>query len=274
MSLTFGSGPFGPNGGGGEFSFGPLPPHVLYWEDWPRRMRALFAGETVLDSRRVKLLHETGKMPAHYVPFDDLRRDLLVPATDSAASGQQGKRWSVRVGDRLAEGCVTAPPTRPDGAEILPGYVTVAFAAMDRWFEEDDPIYAHPRDPYHRVDVRSSSRHVVVRHKEQVVAETIRPKLLFETSVPVRYYLPAADVRLDLLVKSETVSSARTRAMGSIGTYGPAPHGSRTRPGACRIRCPRVSPPPSTSASTPTRWRPRSTGSASPTDSTGGATDR
>ncbi len=213
MSLTFGNGPFGPNRGG-EFSFGPLPPHILYWEDWPRRMRALFAGETVLDSRHVKLLHETGKMPAHYVPFDALRRDVLVPSPDAAAPGQQGKRWSVRVGDRLAEGCVTASPTRADGAEILPGYVTVAFTAMDRWFEEDDPIYAHPRDPYHRVDVRSSSRHVVVRHKGQAVAETTRPKLLFETSVPVRYYVPAADVRIDLLSKSETVSECPYKGDG------------------------------------------------------------
>jgi uncharacterized protein (DUF427 family) len=215
MSLTFGNGPFGPNGGGGEFSFGPLPPHILYWEDWPRRMRALFAGETILDSRHVKLLHETEKLPAHYVPFEDLRRDLLVPSADpGAAPDQQGKRWSVRVGDQLAEGCVTSPPTRPDGAEILPGYVTVAFGAMDRWFEEDDPIYADPRDPYHRVDVRSSSRHVVVRHAGQVVAETSRPKLLFETSNPIRYYLPAADVRLDLLVKSETISECPYKGDG------------------------------------------------------------
>jgi uncharacterized protein (DUF427 family) len=85
---------------------------------------------------------------------------------------------------------------------------------MDRWFEEDDPIYAHPRDPYHRVDVRSSSRHVLVRHDGDVVADSHRPKLLFETSNPTRYYLPFADVRLDLLERSDTVSQCPYKGDG------------------------------------------------------------
>jgi len=76
---------------------------------------------------------------------------------------------------------------------------------IDRWLEEDDPIYAHPRDPYHRVDVRSSSRHVTMRHG-RVIAESRRPKLLFETRNPIRYYLPFADVRIELLQLSDTVS--------------------------------------------------------------------
>ena len=88
----------------------------------------------------------------------------------------------------------------------LDGYVTVRYYTMDRWFEEDEPIYAHPRDPYHRVDVRASSRHVVVRRDHEVVAESRRPKLLFETAVPIRYYLPFAEVRIHLLEKSDTVS--------------------------------------------------------------------
>lgn len=209
MSLTFGSGPFGR--GGGAFDFGPVPEHVRYWEPWPRRMRAMLAGETVLDSRRTMVLHETGTFPVHYFPLEDLRRDLL----EAAAEREPGVgSWSLRVGERLVERCVVASPRAADDSELLPGHVAVDFAAMDGWFEEDEPVYAHPRDPYHRVDVRSSSRHVVVRHGGLVVAESKRPKLLFETANPVRYYLPFDDVRGELLSKSDTVSECPYKGDG------------------------------------------------------------
>lgn len=92
--------------------------------------------------------------------------------------------------------------------------VVIDYAVIDRWFEEDDPIYAHPRDPYHRVDVRSASRHVTVRYGGQIIAESHRPKLLFETSNPIRYYLPFADVRIDLLQLSDTVSECPYKGDG------------------------------------------------------------
>lgn len=211
MSLTFGSGPFGP--GGGEFDFGPPPKQVRYWEPWPRRMRAMLAGETVLDSRRGSVLYETGAFPVYYFPLADVRQDLLERAVADPGAPEV-RRWHLRVGERLVENAVTASPRKPDGGELLGDYVTVDYAAMDRWFEEDDPIYAHPRDPYHRVDVRASSRHVVVRHGGQIVAESNRPKLLFETALPVRYYLPFVDVRTDLLAKSETVSECPYKGDG------------------------------------------------------------
>ncbi len=190
MSLThpFARAPFGTHRSG-RFDFDP-PEHVRYWEPWPRRMRAVLAGQTVLDSSRGILLWETG----------------------------------VRVGQRLAENCLTASPRGPDGEELLRGYVTFHQShgpqgqadprAMDEWFEEDDPIHGHPRDPYHRVDVRSSARHVIVRHNGEVVAESRRPKLVFETGNPIRYYLPLADVRIELLTKSEFVSACPYKGDG------------------------------------------------------------
>jgi uncharacterized protein (DUF427 family) len=174
-------------------------------------MRAILSGETVLDSRRGLLLWETGRFPEHYYPLDDLRQDLLVP---SAKERDARQHWSVQVGQRFVDGCVTASPRGLDGEEFLPGYVTIDFGAMDRWFEEDDPVYGHPRDPYHRVDVRSSTRHVVIRHAGSVIAESSRPKLLFETGNPIRYYLPLADVRNDLLEVSSTVSECPYKGDG------------------------------------------------------------
>ena len=80
----------------------------------------------------------------------------------------------------------------------LEGYVLVDWDSADRWLEEDEEIVGHPRDPFHRIDIRQSSRHVVVSLGDEVVADSHRPKLLFETFLPVRYYLPREDVRLDL----------------------------------------------------------------------------
>lgn len=74
---------------------------------------------------------------------------------------------------------------------------------MDAWYEEDEQVFVHARDPYHRVDVRNSSRHVRVIVEGELVAETRRPKLLFETGLPTRYYIPRDDVRSDLLEESE-----------------------------------------------------------------------
>lgn len=204
MSLTFGRGPF--SAGRGAFDV-EIPEQVGYVEDWPRRMRAVVAGQTILDSRRGKLLHRSGAFPAWLFPLEDLRHDLL-------AEIEPG-HWTVRVGDRSVVGAVTAAPDLDGAAGTqLRGMVEFDYAAADRWFEEDDPIYSHPRDPFHRVDVRSSSRHVTVRHGGQLLAESRRPKLLFETSLPVRYYLPFADVRTEVLQRSDTMSECPYKGDG------------------------------------------------------------
>lgn len=211
MSLTYGRSPFGPERG--HFDFGPVPDHVRYWEPWPRRMRAMLNGETILDSRRGVIFYETGELAVYYFPVEDVRQDLLVPS-ELESTSQEAGRWSLRVGDRFVKDCITSSPRAADGSPLLGDHVTVEYAAMDWWFEEDDSIYAHPRDPYHRVDVRSASSHMVVRHAGEVVAESDRPKLLFETSLPVRYYLPFDDIRIDLLVKSEMVSECPYKGDG------------------------------------------------------------
>lgn len=208
MSLTFGHAPFAHQRGSFDF---PVPAHVRYWEPWPRRMRAVFAGATVLDSQGGVVVHETGRLPQHFFPFEDLAQDLL-SATQMGRHGEA--RWTVRVGARTATGAVTAYRGAGEGGPPLDGYVTVDFSAMDRWFEEDEPLYGHVRDTYHRVDVRPSSRRVLVRHGGRVVAESTRPKLLFETSLPIRYYLPFADVDLGLLERSETISECPYKGDG------------------------------------------------------------
>lgn len=208
MSLTFGAGPLSKTHGQTNFF---VPERAAFAEAWGRRLRAVFGGETVFDTERAMVLHETGKLPAHRIPREDVREDLL---RATGADSDHPTSWDVVVGERVAARAVKA--YRPHGADApdLSGYLTMTFDAMDRWFDEDDPVYAHLKDAYHRVDVRSSSRHVVVRQHGQTIAESHRPALLFETGLPARYYLPFADVRLELLSLSETISECPHKGDG------------------------------------------------------------
>lgn len=212
MGLTFGTGPLS-----GEAKHLRIVDGGRGWflESWPRRMRAVLGGEIVVDTRDAKLLHESGLFPTHYFPLTDVRVDLLtevVGAEDDVRGPMQC--FDVRAGDRVAEGAATAYPEPPEGAPPLGGYVAIDFWSMDRWFEEDEPVYGHPRDPYHRVDVRASSLPVEVQLGDVVVAKSDRPRLMFETTTPIRYYLPWDDVRVDLLEKSETVSECPYKGDG------------------------------------------------------------
>ena len=207
MALTLGNGPFG-KGSTGKFNFEVTAPegHVLYLEDTEKRVRAVFNGETVTDSRRVKILHETNHLPVYYFPEDDLRHDLLERTdhtTHCPFKGDASYR-SVRVGDRVADNAVWHYETPLPSTPPITGYAAFYADAIDRWLEEDEEMLGHPHDPYHRVDVLQSSRSIKVTANGKIVAETDKPKLLFETGLPTRYYIPPEDVAVDLLTPSET----------------------------------------------------------------------
>ena len=205
MSLTLGTGPFGQQPDG-EWSDGVGRPDVVaYLERSPRRVRAVFGGETVAESRDVRLLHLSGTLPRYCFPEPDVRRELLVPVEKRRMEPLLGpvRHWSVRVGDRTAEAAAFGWPEPEPGAPPVAGLISFRFGAMDEWYEEDERIYVHPADPYHRVDLRRSTRHVVLSLDGHVLAETRRPLMLFETGLPPRYYFPVEDVRAEL-VPSET----------------------------------------------------------------------
>jgi uncharacterized protein (DUF427 family) len=181
-------------------------PQDVRVEPCPRWVRAVVGGTAVADSKAV--LTVTLGLPAYYFPLDDVRRDLLEPSERKETSSVLGERsfWHLRVGDRFVEDAAWAFSPPADGPK-LDGYVAFYWDRIDHWYEEDDEVFVHPRDPYHRVDVLSSSRHVSVIVGGDVVADSRRPRLLFETGLPTRYYLPRLDVRMDLLSPSETVTA-------------------------------------------------------------------
>jgi uncharacterized protein (DUF427 family) len=184
----------------------PSSDHPVWTEPYPRRVRAYLDGVDVVDSTRALLLLEARHLPVYYFPAQDVRTDLLEPTATATHCPHKGDAsyWSVRVGDRVARDAVWSyQDPLPDRSDIK-GYLAFYWNRMDAWFEEDDEVFVHPRDPYHRVDVLSSSRQVRVAVAGQTLAESRRPWLLFETGLPTRYYLPKADVRMDLLVPTDS----------------------------------------------------------------------
>jgi uncharacterized protein (DUF427 family) len=169
-----------------------------------RRLRAFVDGVVVADTIRAIYLFEPGHLPVYYLPKQDVNFDLLEHADRSSHCPLKGdaEYWSIIVDGRRIENAVWSYPVPLDGAPDLSAYVAFYWNKVDNWFEEDEEVFVHARDPYKRVDALRSSRHVEVRVHGETIADTTRPILLFETGLPTRYYIPKLDVRLDLLVPS------------------------------------------------------------------------
>ncbi|MCX4586304.1 DUF427 domain-containing protein [Streptomyces sp. NBC_01481] len=181
----------------------------VVWEPSERWVRATKGQNTVVDSRRAVLVWEPGRpVPLYAFPAADVRMDLL-RRTERPANPRRHAGATVFYDLVLADQTVrTAAWTYP--GEELAGYISFEWfghEVLDHWYEEDEEIFVHPRDPHSRVDTLPSTRHVQVEIEGTVVADTRTPVLLFETHLPVRCYLPREDVRLDLF----TPTSTRTR---------------------------------------------------------------
>lgn len=147
-------------------------------------------------------------IPVYYFPQEHVNLGHLHPSGRVVTGGAKGDAtyWNVGVGDRLAENAAwTFDGTKGDAAAIK-GYVAFGWSQIDRWFEEDEEVFVHARDPYHRVDVADSRRPVqgVVGGKE--LANTPRSRVLFETGLPVRYYIPPDDLMMEMMEPSRTVT--------------------------------------------------------------------
>jgi uncharacterized protein (DUF427 family) len=196
------------------------PNAYIVFEESPRRVRAFLGGAAVADSRRMMLLHESGRLPVYYFPREDVRTELFEDSERTTVDDRKGAAsyWHVRANGKLAENAALAYERPPAGAPDLSGYIAFEWDALDAWYEEDDEVFRHPRDPYHRVDVLSSSREVRVLVDGELLAETRRPRLLFETGLPTRYYIPKLDVRMELFTRSATETVCPYKGTASYWT--------------------------------------------------------
>ena len=175
-------------------------------ETGAKRVRAYLGGEVVADTTRPVLVWEVPYYPAYYFPLADVRAELLAAdgAVTHSPSRGDGRSAHHQGGEREVSGVAVRYENSP--IEELRDLIRLDWDAMDAWFEEDEQVFTHPRDPYTRVDILPSSRHVRVEVDGVTVAESTSPRLLFETGLPARYYLPKTHVRLDLLISTDTVS--------------------------------------------------------------------
>ena len=193
------------------------PGYDVHFEACQKRLRVMFNGEVVADSTDVQYLCESSHIPVYYFPLGDVRQDLLV-ATDLVTHCPfkgDAKYWTVKVGDKEAENAVwTYPTPYPETAE-LKDYVAFYWDRMDHWFEEDEEVFVHARDPKVRLDILDSTRPVRIMVAGQVVGESTRARMLFETGLPTRYYLPKEDVRTEFLQPSERHSNCPYKGTAS-----------------------------------------------------------
>jgi uncharacterized protein (DUF427 family) len=193
----------------------------------PRRIRAWLAGEVVLDTTRALYVWEHPAYPQYYVPVADVKPGVL---TDEDVLEQTTRGTiavhGVRVRDSDRPGA--ARVVRDTPIDALRDTVRFSWPALEAWFEEDEQILVHPRNPYVRVDVIRSSRAVRVESHGVVLAESFSPLMLFETGLPTRYYLDPTDVDFSWLVASDTVTSCPYK--GTTSGYWSAVVDGRTHP--------------------------------------------
>ena len=192
----------------GQFNFAPPPPgRTIYLEPTPKRIRVEVGGEVIADSRHAFLLHESGLQPVYYFPPQDVRADVLEPSDRHTHCPKKGDASYFTItagGETVKDGAWYYPKPLPE-APFLTGLIAFYFDRMGRWLEEGEEIGVHPRDPYHRIDVMATDRHIRISLEGQVLADTDRAIALFESNLPARWYIPADDVSA-ALTASDTVT--------------------------------------------------------------------
>lgn len=197
----------------------------LRHEPTAKRIRATLGERTVVDTTRAVLLWEPRRVVATWaVPAEDIAAELITAGAVDRADDRIGHRmpdvstrpvldpsipFAVHTAEGFAVDVSVGRQTLPGaGYRLLDGdlegYVALDYAAFDAWWEEDEASIGHPRDPFHRVDILRSSRRVRVELDGEVLAESNRATLLFETMLPVRCYFPREDVKVDLVPSATT----------------------------------------------------------------------
>jgi uncharacterized protein (DUF427 family) len=205
MGLSWQQGPLGCATVGRFLTPDPLPQRLLFAEPLRRRMRVKLGGEWIADTENVVLLHEPGRYPVAYFPLTEIRPDVLLSEGRMTQHHDLGETtwFSASAGDRSAEHAAWQHTALPDHAGMLQGRVALAWRAMDAFYEEDERIVGHAADAYHRIDIRRTSRHLVVKLDNRVIADTTHPVVLFESGFAPRWYVPREDIDETVLTPAQ-----------------------------------------------------------------------
>ena len=196
MGLSWQQGPLSIGAVGRFLVPEPLPKRLLYVEPLRRRMRVRFGGNWIADSENVLLLFEPGHYPMAYFLEADIFSNTLERTEHKTRHPDLGLTswYTVQAGQQSAARGAWQHIELPAYASELQGRVAFAWPSMDAFYEEDERIVGHAADSYHRIDIRQTSRHLVVRHRDRIIADTERPVVLYESGFTPRWYVPRADV--------------------------------------------------------------------------------
>lgn len=190
-------------------AFADHPGYRVEFEPCAKRVRVDFAGETLADSTRVRLMRETAHVPVYYFPRDDLRMDLLQPSDHKTFCPFKGEAsyWHLAADGKWVENAVWSYEAPFEEVAAIKDTMAFYWNKVDAWYEEDEQVFVHARDPQVRIDVLESSRPLKVVLGGETLAETARARFLFETGLPVRYYIPRENLRMELLESSDSESA-------------------------------------------------------------------
>jgi len=205
MGLSWQQGPLSGASVGRFLTPEPLPERLLFAEPLRRRLRVKLGGEWIADSESVLLLHEPGRYPVAYFPLADVRPGALVGENRTTQHRDFGDTawFTVNVGEQSVPRSAWQFTAPPDYASELQGRVAFAWRAMDAFYEEEERIVGHAADAYHRIDIRQSSRHLVVKDGARIIADTTRPIVLLESGFAPRWYVPRQDITENVLIAVE-----------------------------------------------------------------------
>src|SRR5919197_1790603 len=222
MGLSWQQGPLGSGPVGRFLTAEPLPRRLPFAEPLRRRMRVQFAGEWIADSEQVILLHEPGHYPVAFFPIADVRPEVLVSDRRTTRHRDLGDTawFTVTVGERAVARAAWQHTGLPEHASALRNHVAFAWRAMDAFYEEDERIAGHAADPYHRIDIRQASRHLVVRDGDRVIADTTHPLALYESGFAPRWYVPRKDIDERALTLTEDQTFCPYKGLASYYDIG------------------------------------------------------
>ena len=225
MGLSWQQGPLASGAIGRFLVPEPLPKRLLYAEPLRRRMRVRFGGAWIAESEQAVLLFEPGRYPVAYFPETEIAPDTLERTEHTTHHPDLGLTawYTVRVGERQAPRGAWQHIELPAYANELRGRIAFAWPAMEAFYEEDERIVGHAADSYHRIDIRHTSRHLVVTHHDRTIANTKRPVALYESGFAPRWYVPRADIDESALTLVEQQTFCPYKGLCSYYDIGDAP---------------------------------------------------
>jgi uncharacterized protein (DUF427 family) len=183
----------------------------------PKRLRVMVGDVTVADTIDGLVLYESDHLPVYYFPMKDVDEAFLLPSTTRTECSFKGvaTHYSLNTGMALVEDAGWRYLEPAKGCPPIADYMAFYWSKMGRWYEEDEEVFVHARDPFRRVDCLPSSRRVQVIAQDEIVADSRSGVFLFETGQPTRYYLPISDTRLDLMSPSRYQSRCPYKGIAS-----------------------------------------------------------